>query len=282
MATQQTSAQTSTNTPADKTSAKPIDSDFFNNMFGEGEFSTDFDDSGELQLTIADPQESETPNETDTEVAPNSVSETKTEDSEKSPNVFEQRINSLESSLNQVLEAIATKIIPALNGRQQQIQEQEPEEDFDITDTRSLTKLIESTVEKSLSKIIAPLQQTQQKTEKYMEASETFNKYGADFTEKVPVIRELMTVDTSLSFENAYLLAKKLEGHFKTQPANGSNGNSQTTTSQATKPASVLRERAEKLQTVNGVNPTGQVKPTKYETVEAAFEAAMAENFGRG
>lgn len=252
---------------------KPVNTSFLDDMFGEGGFSLD-EESGEMLFT---PQQSETSNTEDV-VASAPVSETQPEDSGAvSPDASEQRIASLESSFKSFQDTttqILQQLVGRLNGQPQTQQEFEPEE-LDYSDPRSLTSLIEKTVEKSLSKVLGPLQQTQQKTEKYMEASETFNKYGQDFTEKIPVIKELMTVDTSLTFENAYLLAKRIEQHFPKSPAN-SNGNSQPTT-QATKPASVLREKAEKLQTVNGVNPTGQVKPTKYNTVQAAFEAAMAE-----
>ncbi len=252
---------------------KPVNTSFLDDMFGEGGFSLD-EDSGEMLFT---PQQSETSNTEDV-VASAPVSEPKPEDSGAvSPDASEQRIASLESSLNQVLEMLATKIVPALNQKQATQEQQFTEDDeLDYNDPSSLKKMIASQIEASLAKVLGPLQQTQQKTEKYMEASETFNKYGQDFTEKIPVIKELMTVDTSLTFENAYLLAKRIEAHFPKLPAN-SNGNSQTPTPQATKPASALREKAEKLQTVNGVNPTGQVKPTKYNTVQAAFEAAMAE-----
>lgn len=266
---QEFQAQNKANKPAVQ------DKDFFADMFGDNDFAQFDEESGEIQLNaIEQPQQSETSN-VDESVADSPVSETQTtEDSGKSPNAYEQRIQSLESSLNQVLEVLATKIVPALNGKQSQEQLIE-EEDFDFTDTSSLKKLISNQIEQTLSKVLGPLQQSSQKFQKYDEANNAFLKYGQDFTEKIPVIGELMKVDANLSFENAYLLAKNLEKHYQKAPAT-SHGNTQTTTPVVTKSAAALIEKAEKLQTVNGVTPAGQQRPVAKD-IRAAFEQALAE-----
>ena len=259
---------------------KPNTEAWFNELFGDSSF--DFNESGELQINLKpeDPQEAET-QDTDT-VVPSVVSEAAPADStvvDNQASPTEQRIASLESSLNQVVTALTQLTQFVQQGNTQTQQQQVEDEEIDFTDTSSLKKLIANEIKKNVAELITPLQNTAQKTEMYMAASEAFNKYGNDFTDKLPVIKELMSGDSTLTFEAAYQSAKKLESLFKSQSPAKQNDTTQTQTQK--KPAAALAAKAASLTTVSGVTPTVAKPVASKMTLEASFEKAMEELYGR-
>lgn len=257
---------------------KEVDNkDWFDSMFGKDFEMTD-DGNLEINERETEHQPEEASNDSATQVAAES-SDTSSPLLESRSDDTQARISTLEASVNTLTQAL-TQLLQNPQVLQQPQNVEPEEEDFDYTDKRSLTKLITDTVQKTLTPLLQPLQQTAFKTETYMAASDAVNRYGQDFVTKLPAIKELMEGDASLTFDTAYQKVNKLLSTLKVSAA--TNDTTQSV-SNPKRPAAELVAKANRLQTQTGINPQGnnsKEKPQKLG-LQASFDSAWEELFGQ-
>lgn len=268
-----------------------LNDDFFSEMFGEDNNDQSFFvDSEDGVFKVGNntktpkAQEEEGSGDESGQVAESSSHSAGDDESEELtlPSSLNKRMDSLESSVNKLVE-LYSKQIENKSSVVQEDPTDDEDDDFDFT-----PKAMRTLIQRELKAALTPIKETQAQqaqrdalTKDYQNAA---SKFGEDFTRLAPVIQELATQrllsDPSLTtvFEDTYKIAKSFEKVFN--PAKSDSTKQPEPKTKRTVPAEQLQQRVKALETQEGVSKTGGKRPVVINSVKDAFEETLSEMFG--
>lgn len=268
--------------------------------------------TGQLTMTFKPKQTQQGNANANTQNQNNSQPNNSQNNNQNQSNGYDEKFAAIDNQF-QMMQGALTKLAGFLDGMSrnqhqpnQQQQERQIELNVQSEDfVQNLLTVLNNSLDarfKSFEEKFAPIQQTTSQMQERMTAADLAMKYGSRFTELFPIMMEMKKSDPALANASWEVLYNNLSKHI---PQNNNNSQNQQQQNQdqngrlqdstvrtdngnqnQVQPQSVnmqnLQQRADQLATENGGVPRSIVnEQQKHNSIESAFEAAVAEHYGQ-
>lgn len=247
----------------------------------DSDFGFTYNDDGEMVFTFGEQQAAPTVSNTELTAAAAAVVDAAVPPVTAALN-GDARIVALEGTVARLTEAL-TQVVQRMQGQQPQIQQPEPEEDFDISDSASFKRMIETTVAKAMQTHMAPMQDTMRQAQLRFQYVDAAEKHGPEFVTLFPATKALLMANPSLGFDGAFELVKTIRGVATAPVSSTTTTPADSNQSRTVLSAQQVRERTSALPALSGRANSAPVSGNGKQSnmsLEAAAEAAIAELSG--